>query len=408
MIFLIAMTVTVIGAYFYLNITSAPQEKRKLDPLSLTGEEEAIITALSGEVFILREDEIFEAETGTALLAGDIIKVVDESFCQIQFSTTASARLRSNSIVKIRQILNMSKTPDIKTEILTGTMLYKVNKLRNGEKLEVKSEDKIYSVKGTTFLVDRNSDGTLLIVDEGLVSVTKENNPTNPVETGAGQEYFAGNLSPITPSSKEMMAEKNDMKILDLAGEKGSLIRTELVTVPPDAQIYVNGYLSGQGSYKGIYPVGEEVIVLVRKRGYKDKVLTINSQSDMEYRIILDPESSDPEILEKERAISSESNALNKLKRELASRTTRLKEVEQLIVVLKGENSELNSRVALAENKLRRTSGQLQQLQQQKTDLAEQIKDLQRQLDESTARENKLRELIKQIQEISSDSPSGE
>ncbi|MBN2657955.1 MAG: FecR domain-containing protein [Spirochaetales bacterium] len=411
LVFLIGMILAAIAVYFYFDMTSTPKETRKLAPLSLTGDEEAIITALSGEVFILRDDSIITAETGTALYAGDIIKVVDESFCQIQFSTVASARLRSNTIIKIKSILNMNSTPDVKTEILTGTMLYRVNKLREGEKLEVKSEDKIYSVKGTTFLVDRNSEGTSLIVAEGLVSVAAGDGKAVPVETGAGQEYFviqgesAGTLSPMSGSSKEMIREGESFRVLDLTGEKGSLVRTGIVAIPSDAQIYVNGYLSGRGSFTGLYPSGEELTVLVRKRGYADKVLIINAETDLEYRIVLEPEMTGSEILEREREISAEQGLADRLKMELESRTERLKEVEVLIIELKEENSELISRSARDENRIRTMSGRIQELEQLQTDLSSDIDDLERKLEESETREAKLRDLIKQIQEISSDNP---
>ncbi|MBB6482163.1 FecR domain-containing protein [Spirochaeta isovalerica] len=420
LVFLIGMIIAAIGVYFYFDMTSAPKETRKLNPLSLTGEEEAFITAISGEVFILRDDSIIEAETGTALYAGDIIKVVDESFCQVQFSTVASARLRSNTIIKIRSLLNMDSAPDIKTEILTGTMLYRVNKLREGEKLEVKSEDKIYSVKGTTFLVDRNGDGTYLIVDEGQVDVALEDGSGELVEAGAGQEYFVvrgettGTLAPMSESSREMIVDGESFKILDLSGDKGSLVKTGIVTVPSDAQIYVNGYLSGRGLFTGIFPAGEELTVLVRKRGYADKVLMINAETDLEYRVVLDPEQTDQEILERERAISAEQGLADRLRMELESRTERLKEVEALIVELKDENSDLISQSAEDENRIRRMTGRIQELERKQIDLATDIDELERKLNESEAREAKLRELIKQIQEISSDpgessdNPSGE
>jgi len=100
-IFLIGLITASIAAYFYFNYTGSPKEVRKLDPVSLSGREEAFITAISGEVYILREDHIITASIGEALYAGDIIKVVDESFCQVQFSDLAAARIRSNTIIKI-------------------------------------------------------------------------------------------------------------------------------------------------------------------------------------------------------------------------------------------------------------------------------------------------------------------
>lgn len=407
-IFLIGLIVASIAAYIYFNITNGEKEVRKLDSVSLTGEEEAFITAISGEVYILRDESILTAQIGEALFAGDIVKVVDDSFCQIQFSDVAAARIRSNTVIKIKNLFNLDKSVDIKTEILTGSMLYRVNKLSEGEKLEVKSEERIFSVRGTTFLVDRNSEGTYLIVDEGLIAVSVQDSSEESMSTAAGQELFIEsgseeeNLSDISSRNRQIINESEILKILTVEPEKEILVKTGIVTIPGDAQIYVNGILSGKGNYTGLFPREEELTFLVRKRGYQDKVLSLKAVTDLEYTVYLDPENTDSEALNTERDRNTEDRNLNKLRRELESRNDRLQDVEKLILELKEKNSQLESQNSSSENRFRRITDQIQELEQQREELTSEIDDLKRKLEESTAREDKLRELIKQIQDLSS------
>ncbi len=406
-IFLIGLITASIAAYFYFSFTTDGKDIRQLDPVSLSGKEEAFITAISGEVYILRDESIISAEIGEALYAGDIIKVVDDSFCQVQFSDIAAAKIRSNTVIKIKNIFNLDKTPDIKTEILTGSMLYRVNKLSEGEKLEVKSADRIFSVRGTTFLVDRNSDGTYLIVDEGLIAVSKEDETVESRSTAGGEELYIATgsetetLSEISASNKRIMEETGNINIFSLDTQNTALIQTALVTVPSDAQIYVNGILSGKGSYSGLFPKEEELTFLVRKRGYEDKVLSVKAITDLEYTIYLDPEETTENSLNRERIKNTEENNLDRLRRELESRTERLEEVERLIRELKEKNSQLESDSSSWENRIRKMTSQIQELEQVKTDLTSEIDELSRKLGESTSREDKLRELIKQIQDLS-------
>jgi hypothetical protein len=406
-IFLIGLTTASIAAYVYFNITGTVNDVRKLEPVSLSGKEEAFITAISGEVYILRNDSIINASLGEALFAGDIIKVVDDSFCQIQFSDLAAARIRSNSIIKIKNLFNLDKTPDIKTEILTGSMLYRVNKLSEGEKLEVKSADRIFSVRGTTFMLEKDNDGTYLIVDEGLVAVSAKDSAEDYLSTPAGKEFYLlkgsdeGEISAISPGNRKIMEESSNLNFLSIEPEGLKLVKTGVVTVPADAQIYVNGILSGKGHYTGLFPKEEEVVFLIRKRGYEDKVLSVTASDDLEYRVALDPEGTDEMILAAELKRSAEENDLARLQREIESKNERLSEVEALILSLKERNSQLESDRNSSENQMRKMTSRIQVLEQQKEDLSSEINLLKRKLDESTAREDKLRELIKQIQDLS-------
>ena len=416
-IFLIGLATASIAAYFYFDTTDNDREIRKLEPVSLTGKEEAFITAISGEVYILREDIIITAETGEALYAGDIIKVVDDSFCQIQFANVAAARIKSNSIIKIKKLLNIDSSTDIKTEILTGSMLYRVNKLSEGEKLEVKSDDRIYSVRGTTFFIDRNSRGTHLVVDEGLIAVSVKNGTADSLETSSGSELFTTidseteKLTMITERSRHILKEAESLNLINIDTDKDRniLIKTAVKTIPGDAQIYVNGILAGRGNYSGLFLKEENLTFLIRKRGYMDKVLSVKAISNLEYTVYLEPEDPDEKTLENEQNKNAEDNLLSdstaiieKLRENLESRNERLSEIGILINELKEKNSELQAEKSSFETKTRKMNSQILELEKQREDLNSEIGELTRKLNESTARENKLRELIKQIQEISS------
>ncbi len=413
-IFLIGLITASIGFYFYFSLTGQEQEIKKLSPLNLTGNEEAFITALSGEVYILRDDTILAAEIGEPLYAGDIIKVVDESFCQIQFANIAAAKIRSNSIVKLKKLLNMDNSADIKTEILTGSMLYRVNKLSEGEKLEVKSEDRIFSVRGTTFFIDRNSEGTYLAVDEGIVAVSEKGSTNDSVNATAGNEIYietdseAEYLTEITQKSKSIIDAAVNLNLLNFEAEENLLIKTAVKTIPGDAQIYVNGVLTGRGNYSGLFHKEEDVTFLIRKRGYMDKVLSVSAVSNLEYTVRLEPERNTTETLNNELNRSTEDNnmensaaIIEQLKNDLASRNERLTEIEVLIVEIKEKNSQLESDKSSLETKNRRMNNQILNLERQKEDLSSEITELERKLTESIGRENKLRDVIKQIQDIS-------
>ncbi|MDA3812334.1 MAG: FecR domain-containing protein [Spirochaetaceae bacterium] len=408
-IFFIGLMTASIAAYVYFNITSSEKEVRNLEPVSLSGKEEAFITAISGEVYILRDDNIISAEIGEALFAGDIIKVVDDSFCQVQFSDLAAARIRSNTIIKIKNLFNIDKSADIKTEILTGSMLYRVNKLSEGEKLEVKSEDRIFSVRGTTFFVDRNSEGTSLVVEEGLVSVSEKDGLNEAISASGGKELYLGRdseteeFSSISNRSRRIIEEAQNLNMLNYTMETEVLVKTGIATIPSDAQIYVNGILSGKGKYMGLFAKEEEVTFLIRKRGYEDKVLSVKATTNLEYSVYLDPQKINESVINNELSRSALQSNLDRLQKELLSRNERLVEVEALILALKERNSQLESDYSSSDTRIRKMTSRIQELEQQKEDLTSEIGELERKLSESTARESKLRELIKQIQDLSAE-----
>ena len=94
---------------------------------------------------------------------------MDQSYCQIQFSDRGTAGLDSNTVMLMKKLVNAQKDMQIRTEVLMGSMLYRVNRLSENDEFQVESEGVLYDVKGTDFLVMRAADGVLLAVHEGTV-----------------------------------------------------------------------------------------------------------------------------------------------------------------------------------------------------------------------------------------------
>jgi hypothetical protein len=94
------------------------EESQILPPLNLV-DKDVFITAITGEVFIIREEKIQTALIGDALFEGDVLKVVDQSYCQIQFADRGSAGLDSNTVMLMKKLVNADNFK-IRTEVSHG------------------------------------------------------------------------------------------------------------------------------------------------------------------------------------------------------------------------------------------------------------------------------------------------
>ncbi len=134
--------------------------------------EEALVTFLSGEAFVLRAGDWVPIEIGNLLIKKDTIKVSENSFCELQFGKTAAVRIQENTIVELQRIFTGQGEADIGLKMVAGNVLYKVGKLTGDERFEIETVSTILGVRGTKFMV-REEEGreTLLAVKEGEVSV---------------------------------------------------------------------------------------------------------------------------------------------------------------------------------------------------------------------------------------------
>ena len=234
---------------------------------------EALITSISGEVFIIREDKILTPAPGDRVREGDIIKVVDDSICQIRFAGTASVKIRSNTLVRIQKLLSGSKDADIRTELLTGSMIYKVEELQDSENLQILAQEKIYRVEGTEFMVQSLPGmATVVSVLDGKVGVFTQNEESiGSLSAGEKASLPPGetDLSPsaFTEEDSGLFASQSPVEI---PVQEENLVYMEIATEPAGAQIYINGRLNGYSRIQGLFLPDQELSILVRKRGYHD------------------------------------------------------------------------------------------------------------------------------------------
>ncbi|QEN08584.1 hypothetical protein EXM22_11530 [Oceanispirochaeta crateris] len=365
---------------------------------------DAVISRISGEVYIIREEQMIAPKPGDSVREGDVIKVVDDSWCQVHFIGKATMNLRSNTLIKIQKLLSSPQDSDIRTELLTGSMIYKVDKLDATDNLEVTAQEKIYRVEGTEFIVEAYSGGSRVAVREGSVAVlqsgaSQDEELLKTVPSGFTLDLMEWNKEKPLPEIEELSQE--EIRIFeeegpsDLLLQKESLVYLEIRTEPSGAQLYLDGRLTGQGTLKGLFPSEGTLRLLARKRGFRDNNLNIkledltSSVLTMKLEVLgitesLEEESKNPpqETLEQIKAKFEKESA------DLKSGFSRkIEENEQKLQNLNSLSMGLQSDILELRNK--NTS-----LERQKEELAEE-------LEESLSESEKLRALLIQIQELS-------
>lgn len=259
--------------------------------------DQVFISALSGSVYILRGSETLQALVGQNLLEGDILKVVDDAYCQVQFAQHGTATLNNNTLLRLQRFLNAQRDQEIRTEILMGSMLYKVNRGSEDRSFKVESEGVVYEITGTEFLILRDNDGTRLSVVEGSVLVQSLKNLWSALKTEAGKEVFLASGSQEAPMEQEISPSQQDTledlqglsEISIVSGDEPVLIA--LRSDPPGADIYLEGLKVGQDHFEGLFQTGETLNFLLRKRGFQDgtlQVLTKAGENQL-YRVELQP-----------------------------------------------------------------------------------------------------------------------
>jgi len=355
---------------------------------------DAIISQISGEVYIIREEKTMTPRPGDAVKEGDVIKVVDDSWCQIHIVGKATMRLRSNTLVRVQKLLSNNRDMDFRTELLTGSMIYKVDRLASTDNLEVVAQEKIYKVKGTEFYIEAFSvGGSRVVVREGKVAVLDGTDSQNEalistVTPGKTLDLRNWNRKDELPELREMDPEEK--KIIDLEGptelfqKRANLVFLDISSMPEGAELYINGRLTGSNTVIGLYPKAEVLKITARKRGYRDSHLEIKPE-DLNNSIIqipLTPLSLDESLKsEKEESLPVSVTGLKaEYEREKAALNSKIEKEQQTIKDLNRQNSQLENDL----KDLKKTNSQLQKERSQ-----------------SLEEQKKLRELLQQIQQLS-------
>ena len=383
-----AVALLLLGLYsWFIDPYQGYGEPESLPPVKISGKD-VFITGVSGEVYIIRNNRMISAGIGDSLKEGDVLKVVDQSYCQIQFSDRGTAGLDSNTVMLMKKLVNAQKDMQIRTEVLMGSMLYRVNRLSENDEFQVESEGVLYDVKGTDFLVMRAADGVLLAVKEGTVrySVDGVERDNPPVRTGeqvfiVNDDREGGTVYPLGESAALRLENLRFMSPISV--ESGSWpVSVMIETSPPGADIYLDGRKIASHIFSGLFDVGTKLDFLIRKRGYVDKALHIEVKAaqDKIYLVELDPADLEETMTEREETQSFE-GILNRMK----------KEYEQ---DLKEQQTRFDGEIYRRENRIQELSEQNESVTREKDDLSEELLKKQQEISD-------LRKLMTQIQELS-------
>ena len=355
-----------------------------------------MITHIAGPVFVLRGEETIPAFPGERLEPGDIVKVTEGAVAQVQLADKGSALLGSNTLVRILRLTGADQQLDMRTEILTGSLSYRVEKLDESESIVIEVDGTEYEIKGTEFVIRKQSDGTVLIVGDGKVRVLGHVSDGETM-VGPGEQLTVnpdeapGMVVPMTDENRRLLEESAPLPAMPF-GFTGAPepVLVEINVHPADAQIYIDGLKTGVGRFRSLLPRDTVIDVLIRRRGFDDYAMKLTAESDTLLDISLVPSGIEETLDE-----SREENPL--LARLRADYEKRLAELRSSFADESSRNDEAEA--AAAAERRRREEEVLAQLEIEKArgDI------LETELTESRAEIRKLRDLLQQIGELAED-----
>ena len=397
---IIGIALTAGGIFFYAYITEPGNDKAPPLPEKQT----AVITHIAGPVYVIRKDETLPASVGEELQPGDIVKVTEGAVAQVQLADRGSALLGSDTLVRFLKLTGADSKLELKTEVLTGSLSYRVEKLEDSESIIIEVDGTEYEVRGTEFIIEKTSEGSLLIVGEGKVRVSG-NAIDGEVFVGPDKQLMvqegaeAAQVEDISEENKDRLASAAPMPEMPFGFEDAPKpILVEIVCDPADSEIYIDGLKTGTGRFRSLLPEGTVVEIRVRRRGFKDYSFTLNADSDQYIEIHLDPAGLEETLAEPK----PENPELNRLRADYERRLDELNRsfAEQLNSNTSNQ-AELERRFAqreaeIAAEKARREAELQAELEVEKARGSV----LESELADSKSEIEKLKDLIKQIQDL--------
>lgn len=387
------------GVFAYGKLTE--QKTAKAPPLP--EKTSAVITHVTGPVYVIRGADTLPASPGERLTPGDILKVTEGAMAQVQMAGKGSALLGSDTLVRFLKLTGADSKLEMRTEILTGSLSYKVETLDEDESIIILAEGTEYEVHGTEFLIEKSSDRTILAVAEGKVRVTG-NVEGSFAEVTADQQLIIrpdegpGMVEELSDSNRERLDASKPLPAMPFGyAEAPSPVQIEIETNPPDADIYIDGLKTGRGRFCGLLPVGTMIDVRVRRRGFIDSTLKINADINQFIEVNLDPAN-----LEETLAQEKDDNPLLTRLREEYER--RLSELRSRFSNQSEMNAEVEARIAAERAQREADAAEAARLRAETTARLNEEKtkrsELESQLEDSQDENRRLKDLIRQIQEL--------
>ncbi|MBN1525660.1 MAG: FecR domain-containing protein [Spirochaetales bacterium] len=288
LVFGLIIAFSIAGAILLIiNLTNGYTEREvSLQPFTAPQAKEAIVTFFSGEVFFFRNNEWKPVSIGEILKENDYIKTFENSYCEIQIGEKISFSMRENALIKLYVVLQTEDTTQSDSEILIGTVLYKVMKLGDNDDMVIRAGTRAFGVRGTEFFIDRSIAKTTCAVLSGAVAVIDPESKREAARIASRREIILHDKTdpppaalPLSNISSSVLENIKTVKQIKLAGaDSQKLIKIGIAALPSTAEIYVDSQLAGNGIFAGIYNAGTEIAVRLHSPGYKDQSFVITAK----------------------------------------------------------------------------------------------------------------------------------
>ncbi|MBA7524303.1 hypothetical protein ES705_16440 [subsurface metagenome] len=117
--------------------TEAVVEESEMPPVEAPQYTQAMITFISGEVMVALSNDWQEAQIGDFLEQDDILRVGEESYCELQFGDVGALRIQDNTEVLLQDVLLNPDESNVGVKLAAGSVLAKVSKLTGTDKFAV-------------------------------------------------------------------------------------------------------------------------------------------------------------------------------------------------------------------------------------------------------------------------------
>jgi outer membrane protein assembly factor BamB len=251
------------------NVESSP-----LNPLVLPGNEEGLVTFLSGEAEILSGGSWQFLEIGDLISKEDSIRVAEDSFCEIQFGDFAVLRIEEDTFVAIETIAEAGDASNITLNLRSGSLLCKVKRIGSNDAFTVLSPSMALGVRGTEFYIS-TSDGRdfRTAVREGRLQVFPAAMDQNTIAALPDESkakvlmvnYILMQSTILQPEEELTLTEREAAAVA-----AGNTIIEELLAAGEDApeaewEAVVTDLSEVQGSIPDPLPITEESVQFLKK-----------------------------------------------------------------------------------------------------------------------------------------------
>ncbi len=159
---------------------------------------QGLVIFLSGDVEVLNNDDWYPLYIGDFVEVGNTVKVYENSFCELQFGDIAVVKIQESTELVMDSVFFEPGQTNITLNIITGSLLCKVDKLFGNEQFNVKTNSSVCGVRGTEFLVKEDQSGTVLAVREGKVAILPASvDVDNLLDKIQGEKISAENVDEI-------------------------------------------------------------------------------------------------------------------------------------------------------------------------------------------------------------------